>query len=111
MTTGAQDYSILIEDHVAVLRGVLRLGAVEAYEAAFAPLRAQVLAAQEPYRIELGEVLFMNSSGIRALAGLVLSARDADKRLVIAGKKSVPWQSRTLSSLKSLDPSIELLLS
>jgi hypothetical protein len=44
----------------------------------------------------------MNSSGIRALGGIVLLAKDAPVPLVILGRKEVPWQRKTVTSLKLL---------
>jgi hypothetical protein len=94
----------------ARLRGVMRLESSAAYELAFAPLRAAMLATSSTYTVELAELTLMNSSGIRALAMFVLAAARAGKPLVLRGSMQVPWQVKTVASLRALHPllSVEL---
>jgi hypothetical protein len=94
----------------ARLRGVMRLESAAAYEAVFAPLRAAMLAAPGTYTIELGELTLMNSSGIRALGMLVLAASQAGKPLVLRGSKQVPWQVKTVASLRALHAGLSIEL-
>ena len=90
----------------AALRGVMRLETAAAYETVLAPLRAAMLAAPGTYTIELAELTLMNSSGIRALGMFVLAAADAGKPLVLRGSKQVPWQVKTVTSLRALHPQL-----
>jgi hypothetical protein len=62
------------------------------------------------YTIDVSDVIFMNSSGIRQLAVLVQSAKRSARRLVIIGRRTVPWQSRTLASFSRLYDGLELRL-
>jgi anti-anti-sigma factor len=103
------DYAIECADGSdrIVLRGVMRLPTPAAFEQAFAPIAARIDAG-EPLRVDLCGVPFMNSSGIRALATLVLRARDRGARLRLVGSANVPWQKKTLASLQAISRELEV---
>lgn len=90
----------------ARLRGVMRLESAAAYDLAFASLRAAMLATSGTYTIELAELTLMNSSGIRALGMLVLAAAQAARPLILRGSTQVPWQVKTVGSLRALHPQL-----
>ena len=92
----------------AVLSGIMRLESPEAYEKALASVREGILAATSPYLIDLRQVVFLNSSGIRTLGAFVLLAAERGKDIVLAGDPGVPWQKKTFASLQALHPSLEL---
>ena len=92
----------------ARLRGVMRLESASAYERAFAPVRAAMLATPGTYTIELAELTLMNSSGIRALGMLVLAAARAGTPLILRGSKQVAWQVKTVASLRALHPQLSV---
>jgi hypothetical protein len=92
----------------AALRGVLRLQSTEAYEKVFEPIRKSLRAPATTYAIDLREVVLMNSSGIRALAGLVLLAKENRVALVLQVRDSIPWQKKTIASLKLLDGTLDV---
>jgi hypothetical protein len=50
----------------------------------------------------------MNSSGIRALASLVVGAKAAGMPLRIVTDARSPWQKKTVASLRLLYPALEL---
>jgi anti-anti-sigma factor len=95
---------------VAVLHGVMRLASPAAYESVFAPVRARIVA-HHPSTIDLSDVSFMNSSGIRALASLVVLAKDTGAALRLVASERVPWQKKTVASLRAISPAlgVELL--
>jgi hypothetical protein len=96
----------------AILEGVFRLESPEAYDHAFAGLTAGLDAAgANGYTIDLTAVPLMNSSGIRALADLVMRARRAGFPLRFVGKASVPWQAKTIASLRPLHAQLTVELS
>src|SRR5258708_24956336 len=106
----SDEYAIDCESQpaVAVLRGVLRLQSTEAYDRLFQVLEQKIRNSGGPYALDLRDVILMNSSGIRALAGLVLTAKAAGVPLVLRLRASVPWQRKTVSSLKLLYASLEV---
>ncbi|HEX4683882.1 MAG TPA: STAS domain-containing protein [Gemmatimonadaceae bacterium] len=91
--------------NIAVLHGVLRLPSPDAYDGVFAPLRER-LASGQLQTIDLSDVSFMNSSGIRALASLVLLARDTGMPLRIVVSDKVPWQTKNVASFRAISPSL-----
>ncbi len=90
------------QQRTAVLSGVCRLESVEAYEQWLRGVFAAVRAGAQ-MTIDLTRVPLMNSSGVRALANLVVEARDHGAVVRLLGRASVPWQKKTLASLKLLD--------
>ena len=86
---------------VAVLSGVMRLATPAAYAQAFDALSARI-GAGEPLAVDLTKVTFMNSSGIRALAMLVLAAKERGTALRLVANAAVPWQKKTASSLAAV---------
>jgi hypothetical protein len=109
MKLSGDGYSVEGSPGGAIVRGVLRLESVAAYEAVFGPMRQQMGAAG-PYTIDLSGVTLMNSSGIRALANLVLEAKAPDLTLVLKGTLAVPWQRKSLASLSTLNPRVKVEL-
>ena len=88
-----------------VVRGVLRLDSPEAYARAFGPIAAS-LAKSPNVSIDLSQVVFLNSSGIRALADLLLLAREKRCQVKLFGSAAVPWQKKLAISLTGLFPEI-----
>jgi hypothetical protein len=102
--TLVDDYSVeLPAPDRAVLRGVLRLESPVAYDRVFEPIHAALeRAAEAPFTVDVSELVFLNSSGIRALGALVLAARRDRRPLVLLGRRSIPWQQKTVASLQRL---------
>jgi hypothetical protein len=96
-----RDFTIDLSPATAILRGVMRLESVEAYDRVLAPMRT-ALEAASTYTLDLRELVFLNSSGIRALGELVLWARDAGRQLAIIAASAIPWQRKTFASLSKL---------
>jgi anti-anti-sigma factor len=103
------EYSVLCRDaeERVVLRGVLRLHSPAAFEELFAPISTRIERG-ETLHLDLSEVSFMNSSGIRALAMLVLQAKERGARLRLTGSTGIPWQKKTLHSLSAISPKLEI---
>lgn len=103
------EYSIECADgtDLAVLKGVMRLPTPAAFDQAFAPLTRRIDLG-EPLCVDLCGVPFMNSSGIRALATLALRAKQRGSRLSIVGSAAIPWQRKTLASLRAIYPDLQL---
>ncbi len=93
----------------AVMRGVFRLASPAAYDPLFAPVRARIAAGRAP-AIDLTGVSFMNSSGIRALASLLLFAKDRGVALRMQASERVPWQKKTVASFRAISPELTVEL-
>jgi hypothetical protein len=91
------------------LRGVMRLDSPEAYARAFEPIVA-TLAKSPTASIDLSQVVFLNSSGIRALADVLLAAREKRCTVTLFGSAAVPWQRKLATSLTGIFPEIEMRL-
>jgi hypothetical protein len=91
------------------LRGVMRLDSAEAYARAFEPIVAS-LAKATGVSIDLSQVMFLNSSGIRALADVLLLAREKRCQVKLFGSAAVPWQKKLATSLTGIFPEIEMRL-
>jgi anti-anti-sigma factor len=89
------------------LRGVMRLPTPAAFERVFEPLTTRVDRG-ESVHIDLCALSFMNSSGIRALATLVLKAKQHGAQMRLIGCATVPWQKKTLASLSAINREIEI---
>ncbi len=92
-----------------ILRGVMRLESVEGYARAFAPLEAAAATAGT-VTIDITSVVFLNSSGIRALADVLLVARKSGARVTLFGSAAVPWQKKLALSFTGLFPEFEIRL-
>ena len=92
---------------VAVLRGVMRLATPASYDALFAPVRT-LIDSGRPSTVDLSEVSFLNSSGIRALASLVLLAKERGTPLQIITNDGIPWQKKTVASFRSISPTLRI---
>jgi hypothetical protein len=104
----SQDYSVELREDVAVLSGIMRLHSAEAYDEALAPLRKAIGVASGTYSIDVSAVVFLNSSGIRGLAGLVIAAREGNKAILLLGSTASAWQVRTLPAFQALHPMLEV---
>jgi hypothetical protein len=83
----------------------MRLDSPEAYARAFEPIVAS-LSKVPAISIDLSQVVFLNSSGIRALADVFLAAREKRCRVNVFGSAAVPWQKKLALSLTGLFPEI-----
>lgn len=107
----SEEYTVTLESggSVATLRGVLRLASPIAYKPVLQPIQDAIEAKPATFRLQLGELTFMNSSGVTALSRLVMAARQHDVPLVCVVNDGVPWQRKTLSSLQRLYPKLALV--
>jgi hypothetical protein len=102
-----QEYSIDYQagGDTAVLHGVMRLASAAAYDAAFTAIRQRVEQGGA-LRIDLVDAAFMNSSGIRALASLVLLAKAKGAAMSFVASEKVPWQKKTMASLRGINDAL-----
>jgi hypothetical protein len=91
---------------LAVLSGVFRLESTGAYDRLFESVRQAMATSTEAYTIDIASVVFMNSSGIRALAMLVLGAKKSNVPVRLLCSPESAWQKKTLDSLRILNPGL-----
>jgi hypothetical protein len=106
----SSSHQVVHEAARSVIRGVLRLESVDSYHVVFGPARTSLTLPQASYTLDVTGVSLMNSSGIRALANLVLLAKQHGTTLVILGSQAIAWQRKTMASLSSLYEHLEIRL-
>lgn len=110
MTIKTDDYTVGYnsQENRGTLSGILRLASPASYDDAFGELKAALENNEQPLTIDMAAVTFMNSSGITALSRLVISARALNRPLILVGNAAVPWQKKTIPSLKKLYEKLEI---
>ncbi len=104
------DYKIHFDSpNKVIISGVLRLQSPNIYDDLFAPIRDTISQGQS-MTMDIQNVSFLNSSGITALARLIIVARTHDAPFFIIGKEEIPWQKKSIVSLKRLWPKLEITL-
>jgi hypothetical protein len=93
-----------------VVGGVLRLSGLGEYAPITAVLN-EALSAHKAITLDLRQLEFLNSSGIGMLMKFVIEARNRqDVALNIQGSNAVPWQGKSLVSLRRLMPDLNLVI-
>lgn len=104
------DYKIrLNENGHFIISGVLRLQSPTIYDDLFVPIKIDI-ESNRPITVDLQNVSYLNSSGITALARLIIKARTHDAPFKIIAKSDVPWQKKSILSLKRLWPKLEIIM-
>lgn len=102
MGTDTKDYDVRCEPGSAVLKGEFSLSNPTEYETIFDEMKKGIEAAGDHYTINLVKIHFMSSSGITALARVVMHARKCDTRLTILVDDTMLWQRKTMVALQHL---------
>jgi hypothetical protein len=108
MNTTTNDYKVLCESERAVLKGEFSISNPMDYEDVFAELKQRIENADGHYTIDLVGAHFMSSSGITALARIVMHAQKNETRLSILVDKSMLWQRKTMVALQHLWEDLEI---
>lgn len=91
----------------AALKGILRLNGLEEYGPIARFLSAAV--PEGPMVLDLRSLEFLNSSGIAMLSKFVIEIRNRKTvELSVVGSKEVSWQSKSLTNLCKLMPSLKM---
>ncbi|MCP4049617.1 MAG: hypothetical protein GY730_02810 [bacterium] len=103
MIIETEDYKIDCTDkRKAVISGVLRLQSPISYNEAFKNIKKHMEDSPDSYTIDISELIFLNSAGITSFARLILLARNKDITINFIGKQDIPWQQKSIVSLKKL---------
>lgn len=95
------DYELRVDGHTIRLSGAFRLSSLIHYDDVFAPIK-DMIESSGSVRLVMSDVLFLNSTGITALARLVITARALSASFTLVGHNGVPWQQKVFSSFKRL---------
>ncbi|MCK5153105.1 MAG: hypothetical protein KAQ93_02000 [Spirochaetales bacterium] len=99
-------------DRKITFKGILRLIGKDEYRGIFELLtRAANEATGLPLRLDMSELVFLNSSGISSMSMFIIKMRQLDKDILIMGNKSIPWQVKSLSNFQKLYGKVEIIFS
>ena len=84
------------------IAGTLRLPSPLSYDHPFFPIKKALEEATDTLEINITELEYLNSSGITALARIIILARKLDKSIQLIISNDIPWQKRSLPSLQHL---------
>jgi hypothetical protein len=92
------------------ISGILRLPTPISYNDVFQPIKEFIETGTSCIQIDLSRVEFLNSSGITALARLIVMARSLNREMVLIGRDDTPWQRKSLISLQRLWDKVDVQL-
>jgi len=94
-------YSIeyIKKDRIVKMDGTLRLQNKDEYREIYELLsRAADETTGLPLKLDMKELVFLNSSGISSLSLFILKMRKLDKDISIMGSETIPWQMKSLKN-------------
>jgi anti-anti-sigma factor len=92
------------------MSGTFRLNGLGEYQV-ITNLLEQVLAKASSINLDVREIHFLNSSGIAMLSKFIINVRKAENiNIVVLGSKTQVWQTKSLTNLKRLMPTLELVM-
>ncbi len=95
---------------IGKLSGTLRLPSPTAYHEPFEYIKRGINESNESYTINSTNLDFLNSSGLTAIARLLMHARKVGTPIKIIGNANIPWQTKSFPSLKKLWDQIDVEL-
>ena len=102
MGAEATQYSLSCESSRAVFKGQFSLTSPAAFDELYGKVRSGIENAADAYTLDLTDALFMSSSGITALARVIMFAQGKDTPLIIRVNDAVLWQRKTVVALQNL---------
>jgi hypothetical protein len=113
MTILHEDYQIKFDvaTQVILCSGSLMLNGSTEYEPIFSLLKDAATVDNEVLSLDLGQLEFLNSSGINVFTKFVIHIRNLkSKPLRVIGQQNISWQVRLLKNLQRLMPSLDVQL-
>ncbi|MGB8699369.1 MAG: hypothetical protein WCD18_08140 [Thermosynechococcaceae cyanobacterium] len=113
MEIKTDDYNIWYEPDASTIffRGFLRLDGIEAYKPVMDLMLSALEQSSTRFTLNLGELEFLNSSGISMLSMFVVKVRQkGNVQMALQGSAKVLWQTKSLKNLQRLMPSLTLEL-
>ena len=94
------------------MNGTLRLQDKDEYREIFELLtRAANETTGLPLRLDMKDLVFLNSSGISSLSLFIIRMRKLDKDITIMGSETIPWQMKSLKNFQKLYGKVEITFS
>lgn len=106
------DYSVTFDPEAMTIKfqGELSLGGPKDFEPIVNLLNKAANSGPAQLTLDVRELQFLSSSGLSMLSKFVLSFRRMEAtQLTVLGSKYVPWQGKSLSNLKKLLPTLDLV--
>lgn len=107
------DYTMWLDSaqNTVFLEGAFRLAGMDSYSPIALALDEWLATGSGPMVLDLKRLEYMNSSGINMLAKFTISVRNkGDRSMTVRGNKDIAWQGKSLTNLKKLYPSLELVI-
>ena len=109
MIIKTEEYNINCSDPNKVnIKGSMRLPSPLSYENLFEPIKNHIENATDQYVINIENLDYLNSSGLTALARILILGRSLKKPIKILANNNIPWQKKSLLSLEKLWDKIEV---
>lgn len=105
----SNEYLVHVAQSDVTLSGVFRFASLAHYDEVFHPIKT-LLDQRSPVTIHMHKVVFLNSTGITAIARLVIAARAFQLPLTIKGTKDAQWQHKMLGSLCRLYGDLRIVM-
>lgn len=107
----SDEFEVIFEKSgVISITGILRLPTPISYHDVFQPIKERIEIGAGRIQIDMSRVEFLNSSGITALARLIVMARTFDREVLLVGRDDTPWQRKSLLSLQRLWDKVDVKL-
>jgi hypothetical protein len=107
-------YSIEYKKNIRLVKmtGTLRLQDKDEYREIFDLLtKAANDTTGLPLKLDMKELVFLNSSGISSLSLFIIKMRQLDKDISIIGSESIPWQVKSLRNFQKLYGKVDIIFS
>lgn len=108
MVRDGEDHKVTCAAGCATLEGVFFLPSPSAFAELFSEISQDLEGPGDSYRIDVTKGEFMNSSGVAALARLVILAEKQQKQLTIAFDVSILWQRKLAAALENLSEALTI---
>lgn len=90
-----------------IISGSMRLPSPISYDEPFNAIKTGIEEATDTFEIDIYDLEYLNSSGITSIARLIITARKLNKPITLIINTNIPWQNRSLASLKNLWEKLE----
>jgi len=105
-----KDYHIIYEPETGTIRceGLFQAMSAEGYAPAVQLFNSAADRHPDTLVLDLRDLEFVNSSGLKIIAGFAVSMRKKSVQLIIRGTARHLWQRKSLKNLKQLMPDLKL---